>query len=70
VTNIRITLYQACTTYGPRKLHLRPASAISIAENVAKALPRISNGLPEFLPYYYDISTSKWNILLRPAANS
>ena len=42
-------LEQACTTYstratcGPRKLILPPARAFSIAENVAKARPPISN---------------------------
>ena len=38
-----ICLNQACTTCGPRKLFFRPTRAFSIAENVTKARPRISN---------------------------
>jgi len=36
-------LDQACTTHGPRKLFLRPAKALSIVENAAKARPLTSN---------------------------
>jgi len=63
---------QACTTYGPRaawgplKLFLRPARTFSVAENGAKARPQVII-VPEFLQYYNEISTWRWNRLVRPA---
>jgi len=60
----QIRLWQACTTYGPQatwgppKLFLRPARAFSIAENVAKARPRISNCC------YRISSILQWNLYI------
>ena len=42
---------QACATYGPQKLFLRSARALSIVENVAKARPRMIV-VPEFLNFF------------------
>jgi len=57
------TVHQACTTYGPRELFLRSATAFSIAENVAKAQHRTFNCRSR-IP-----SKLQRNRLLRPAKN-
>ena len=59
----RILVVQACTTYGPRDIFLRPGKAFSVVENVAKTQLLTINCL------FRISSTLQRNTLLRPAGN-